>query len=99
MAHLLSSERPTAAAYSTSLFAGFFAWAGKVRAQRTRRVALSSLLELDEHLLTDLGLSRSDVVEAIKHPTVAGQKLHARRATRAAAIPSNAVSATLFDCC
>lgn len=98
MAHLLSSERPIAAATSPSFLAGLAAWFGKVRARRTQRVALATLLEFDEHRLDDLGISRQDVVEAINHPTATGERLSARRASRATSIvQSNAISTALYE--
>jgi uncharacterized protein YjiS (DUF1127 family) len=40
----------------------FAAW----KAARARRIALSSLMEMDAHRLNDLGLNAQDVVEALK---------------------------------
>ena len=97
MAHLLSGERPTAAAFSISFFAGIAAWLGKVRAGRTQRIALNTLLEFDEHRLDDLGISRQDVVEAIQNPAARDSKLMVKRAAHAAAHRSNAISTSLFE--
>jgi uncharacterized protein YjiS (DUF1127 family) len=98
MAYLLSSERPAAVAFSSTILAGFLGWLGKLRTQRAQKVALSTLLDYDEHRLDDLGLSRQDVVEAILHPRIpAGNTLAARRAARAAVVRSNAASTALFE--
>lgn len=98
MAYLLSSERPVAVAFSSGFLARVAGWFGKMRAQRARRVALSDLLEYEDHRLDDLGLSRSDVVEAIRHPVIpAARTLTARRAARAAIARSNSASTALFE--
>jgi uncharacterized protein YjiS (DUF1127 family) len=48
-----------------------------------RRSSLRNLLELDERRLTDLGLTRFDVFEAMRYGIHAGDILTARRAERA----------------
>ena len=96
MAYSLESERPLAAAPSVSLFAGVLAWTGKMRAARTQRVALATLLEFEEHRLADLGISRFDVLEALNNPAAHGQRLSAHRARSAASRP-DAVTAQLYE--
>jgi hypothetical protein len=50
-----------------------------------RRSTLVSMLNMDQARLSDLGLSRHDIVEAMRHNgNVAGQILDARRNERAA---------------
>jgi uncharacterized protein YjiS (DUF1127 family) len=84
MAYLLSSERPAAAAMPlrpTNLLARWFA---AFRAARTRKLALTSLLEMDEFRLRDLGIERQDVLEAARTPNASvGQVLTAARAHNA----------------
>lgn len=83
---LLYGERPTVAAAESrsGLVPTFVAWVAKVRARHTQRVALSNLLDLDAALLADLGIARSDVVEALDRPAgLAGKALTARRARSA----------------
>ncbi|WP_158626025.1 hypothetical protein [Arsenicitalea aurantiaca] len=84
MAYLLSSERPAASAAPAHPLASIFAWAGKVRAERRQRLALFSLLELDDARLEDLGLSREDVRDAIRNrPRSLNETFSSRRAVRA----------------
>ena len=66
MAYSLSGERPIAAAWPISVFAA--AWAAVARAvkARRRRVLLRTLLEMDEHRLWDLGISREDLRRALR---------------------------------
>jgi len=66
MAYLLSGERPASAALSNTPFASVRAWLKRWRAARARRLALASLLEFDDHRLDDLGLSREDIIAALK---------------------------------
>ena len=97
MAYLLTGERPDAVAFSSPFLAGIAGWLGKVRNQRARKVALSDLLEYEDYRLEDLGLSRHDILEAIRHPAPASPTLTARRAARATAFRSNAISTSLFE--
>jgi uncharacterized protein YjiS (DUF1127 family) len=86
MAYSLTSERPAVAARPTTLFAGLVTWLADAKAKRTQRVALAALLDFDEAMLDDLGVSRQDIAEAIRHPNGdAGTHLHSRRASRAKA--------------
>ncbi len=66
MALVLSGERPAAAAISLNPLAAFGNWLAKVRVQRTQRQALDSLLALDAHRLTDLGINRGDLFDALR---------------------------------
>lgn len=84
MALSLFGERSVAAATSPRPFAGFVRWIGKAQAARTRQAALSALLELDQSRLSDLGLSREDVLSALAHKDgTAGLGLNAARARNA----------------
>ena len=81
MVHLLSSERPSLAAASTSPLRAFANWIAKARARRAQRIALESLLEYDVHRLEDLGINRQDLFEALDAPSQRpGYKLTQRRA-------------------
>ncbi|MDB5614282.1 MAG: hypothetical protein JWQ22_1935 [Devosia sp.] len=85
MALSLHGERSLAAAASANPFAAFMRWIAKAQAARTRRVALSALLELDHGRLNDLGISRDDVTAAIAAPVQGGRLLNTARALRARA--------------
>ena len=63
MALVLSGERPAAGA-SLNPFRMVATWFVRVRAERNQRVALKNLLDLDPHLLRDLGIERSDLFDA-----------------------------------
>jgi uncharacterized protein YjiS (DUF1127 family) len=65
MALSLPGERSLAAAPPAHPFAAFMRWIAKAQATRTRRIALSALLELDHARLDDLGVSRDDVNAAL----------------------------------
>jgi uncharacterized protein YjiS (DUF1127 family) len=81
MAFSLESERPSVAAVPSNIVRALFAWIADARAKHARRVALSSLLEMEASLLYDLGVDRVDVIEALRHPNVeAGRALSAKRA-------------------
>jgi uncharacterized protein YjiS (DUF1127 family) len=80
MALSLPGERSLAAATPAHLFAAFARWVAKAQAARSRRVALSALLELDRARLNDLGISRADVTAALAAHTRAGHILNAARA-------------------
>jgi uncharacterized protein YjiS (DUF1127 family) len=81
MVHLLSSERPSMAAASSTPFAALVSWFAKARAQRVQRIALASLLEYDVDRLADLGINRQDLFEALDSPSQRpGLKLAQRRA-------------------
>jgi len=84
MALSLPGERSVAAGSPFHPFAAFSRWLAANRAARARRVALSSLLELDEVQLRDLGIARHDVVQALRHKNRApGPILCAARARNA----------------
>jgi uncharacterized protein YjiS (DUF1127 family) len=85
MALSLPGERSLAAATPANPFAAFARWIAKAQAARTRRTALSALLELDHARLSDLGLCRDDVVAALASGTHAGPILNAARARNARA--------------
>lgn len=81
MVHLLTSERPSMAAASTTPLAALVNWFTKQRARRARRIAFESLLDLDTHRLADLGINRQDLFEALDAPSQrAGFKLSQKRA-------------------
>jgi uncharacterized protein YjiS (DUF1127 family) len=65
MALSLPGERSHVAATPAYPFAAFTRWIAKAQAARTRRVALEALLELDHVRLTDLGISRDDISQAL----------------------------------
>ena len=85
MALSLPGERSLAAASPANPFAAFARWIAKAQAARTRRVALSALLELDHARLNDLGISREDVAAALAANAHAGPILNAARARNARA--------------
>ena len=82
MAYLLYGERPlVAASASARPWSAFRRWVAAAQAARARRHALATLLELDGAQLDDLGISRSDVLEAILNRQQApGLALSAARA-------------------
>ena len=83
MAYLLTGGRPARAA-AHPLVLNFKRWLAAARTRRERRSALQNLLELDAALLDDLGISRADVFDAMRHPPRStGEVLAARRAIRA----------------
>ena len=85
MALSLPGERSLAAATPVNPFAAFKRWIAKAQATRTRRVALSALLDLDHAGLDDLGISRDDVAAAIAAPVQGGRLLNTARARNARA--------------
>ena len=86
MAISLSSERPIVAATSTGFVAYVQNWLAKAAAERARRTALASLLELENFRLDDLGVSREDIVSALNdHNRNAGRVLAYKRSVRASA--------------
>jgi len=85
MAYLLSSERPAVAALPLNPLAAIARWLEKTRTAHTQRLALKQLLEFDEHRLDDLGVTRSDLFEAMHNPATTGPRLAARRARSARA--------------
>lgn len=82
MALVLSGERPAAAAISLNPLRWASAWFAKARADRTQRLALNDLLGLDRHRLEDLGITRTDLFDAMaaeQHPTRVLAERRARR--------------------
>lgn len=86
MAYLLSSERPTAAAVRLHPLRALFRWLAEIRAARARRMALLSLLDLDNTRLQDLGVDRHDLLEALhdktRNPGIALSQRRARSSSR-----------------
>ncbi len=83
MAYLLTGGRSARAA-AHPFVTNFRHWLAAARTRRARRSALQNLLELDAALLDDLGISRADVFDAMRHPPrSAGEALAACRALRA----------------
>ncbi|MFD2648657.1 DUF1127 domain-containing protein [Devosia albogilva] len=80
MALSLFGERSVAAATPRNPLALLGRWIAAVRTSRARRRALTSLLELDEARLRDLGISRSDIIEALQQPRGSGLVLSSARA-------------------
>ena len=79
MALLLDAGRPSNAATSYSPLRAAMTWL-KLRAEaRSKRATLLQLIELDDERLDDLGISRGDVIDALKGET----SLIRRRAERA----------------
>jgi uncharacterized protein YjiS (DUF1127 family) len=66
---------------------GFFAWIAQVKANRSRRIALRGLLDLDTARLKDLGIERADIAEAMtaRNGRTPGMVLNAARARSARA--------------
>ena len=85
MALSLSGERSVAATTPANPFAAFARWIARAQAARARRVALSALLELDQARLSDLGISRDDIVTAMAPGAHAVPVLNAARARNARA--------------
>jgi uncharacterized protein YjiS (DUF1127 family) len=67
MAYSLSGERPHGAAFPVRLIAALLRGLATAAAELRRRQQLTQLLELDEHRLWDLGISRHDIVKAMNH--------------------------------
>ena len=85
MAYSLPGERPVTGAFAVSPISRLIGWLGKILAARRQRISLAGLLEFDEHRLHDLGVSRQDVVDAMRQPNrSAGPILTARRSRNAA---------------
>ena len=83
MALLLSGERTSAAALILYPLRSFAALVGKLRAVQVRRQAFQDLLALDPHRLSDLGVERSDLFDAMAtDDNRSGRLLADRRARR-----------------
>jgi uncharacterized protein YjiS (DUF1127 family) len=87
MALSLPGERSVAAATPTTPLRALFAWIATVNADRTRRTALKSLLELDTDRLRDLGISPADIRQAmnVRSGHTAGMVLNSARARQSRA--------------
>lgn len=85
MALSLPGERSLAAASPANPFAAFARWIARAQVARTRRIALTALLELDHSRLNDLGISRDDVAAALASKGHAGPILNSARARRSRA--------------
>jgi Domain of unknown function (DUF1127). len=85
MALSLPGERSVAAGSHVTPVRALFAWLARVRANRTRRAQLVSLLSLDAAQLRDLGITAQDVVEAmnVRDGRTPGMVLNAARARNA----------------
>ncbi len=83
MALSLFGERSVAAATPLNPLAALGRWIAGVKADRARRVALNALLELDDGRLNDLGISRSDIIDAMHRRRGSGLVLSAARARNA----------------
>jgi uncharacterized protein YjiS (DUF1127 family) len=84
MALLLSGERPSAAAVTLNPFRYAVAFVGKVRAANARRQALHNLLSFNDGRLDDLGISRSDLFDAMSvEPSRSARVLADRREAKA----------------
>lgn len=85
MALSLPGERSVAAGSQVTPVQGFFAWIAQVKANRARRTALKSLLDLDPARLKDLGIDRSDIADAMAsgNGRTPGMVLSAARARNA----------------
>lgn len=84
MAFSLYSERPIVAAYPHGFFGSVQAWLANAAIARKRRTTLAALLELEDFRLDDLGITRSDVVMALRDPNrSAGRQLAFKRSVRA----------------
>lgn len=82
MAYSLSSERPAVAAAQSNPILALFAMFAKFKANRAQRRVLGNLLELDDAMLRDIGVTRNDLYDAMHSPR-AGQTLSQRRAAAA----------------
>lgn len=85
MALSLPGERSVSAGSRINPVRAFLTWIAQVKAARTRRTALASLLELDHARLRDLGIDRADIAEAMaaRHGRTSGMVLNAARARNA----------------
>jgi uncharacterized protein YjiS (DUF1127 family) len=80
MALVLSGERPADAAASNPLRI-IGTWFAKVQAARAQRRALVNLLALDNHRLSDIGINRGDLFDAVhaNRPTLLLQQRRGAR--------------------
>jgi len=68
MAYSLSGERPSLAAWPIRTLSTFIGQFARLAAAYRRRQMLEALLELEDHRLWDLGVTRNDVVATLKTP-------------------------------
>ncbi len=85
MALSLPGERSVAAGSRPVPVGGFFAWIAQLKANRARRTALKSLMDLDPARLRDLGINRADIADAMaaSNGRTPGMVLNAARARSA----------------
>ncbi len=82
MALVLSGERSSAAATSMNPLLMVAAWFAKTRVRRVQHLALTSLLDLDDRGLADLGIERADLFDAMQAGHRPTRFLTERRARR-----------------
>lgn len=85
MALSLPGERSLAAASPALSLRGFFARMARLKRARARSQALQRLLEMDADRLADLGIERSDIIDAMHagNGRTPGMVLNAARARSA----------------
>jgi uncharacterized protein YjiS (DUF1127 family) len=85
MALSLPGERSVAAGSHVNPIRALVTWFAQAKADRTRRAALKSLLDLDATRLRDLGITAQDVAEAMaaRSGRTPGMVLNAARARNA----------------
>lgn len=66
MSLLLNSERSLAASRLFSPLTVMINWTADLHHKRTQRANLLSLLEMEDHRLKDLGLTRQDIQASLK---------------------------------
>lgn len=82
MALVLSGERPATAAASTGLLQWMLRAVARARRNRAQRSALKNLLTLEADRLDDLGITRSDLFDAMEAAPRFTRILADRRAGR-----------------
>lgn len=87
MALSLPGERSLAAGSHAHPARGFTAWIVRAFANRRRRIVLEKLMDMDDAILRDLGITRVDITEAMKarEGMTPGMVLNAARARSARA--------------
>ncbi len=85
MALSLPGERSVAAGSHVNPIRVLVTWFTKAKANRTRRAALKSLLDLDAAQLHDLGITGQDIAEAMaaRNGRTPGMVLNAARSRNA----------------
>jgi len=66
VAYSLSGERPLAAAWPIALLVALTRLVNRKNKARRQRLAFTALLELEDHRLWDLGISRDDLRRALR---------------------------------